>query len=141
MNVFVDTWGWIALSDRAEIQHEAVKEILQERGKFRARVVTSDYVLDETFTLVFLRHPFSLAWRFARGIMLQAARETLRVETVTRERFRGALELRQRFADKPRISFTDLTSMSIMRDLQLEEILTADAHFQQVGLGFRRLPA
>jgi len=96
MKVFVDTWGWIALSDRAETRHEAVKQILQERGSLRARVVTSDYVLDETFTLVFLRRPFQEAWRFARGIMMDAARETLRVEAVNLERFRGALELRQR---------------------------------------------
>jgi uncharacterized protein len=141
MRLFVDTWGWIALSDRAEAQHKTAKAILQDRGRVRSRVITSDYVLDETFTLVFLRRPFPEAWRFARGLMMDAASGTLRVEAVSLNIFRSALELRQRFADKPRISFTDLTSMAIMRELQTTEILTADAHFQQVGMGFRRLPS
>jgi len=50
------------------------------------------------------------------------------------------LELRKRFRDKPDISFTDLTTMAIMRELQLELVLTQDNHFLHVGMGFRRLP-
>jgi hypothetical protein len=30
--------------------------------------------------------------------------------------------------------------MAIMMELKLTDILTGDAHFTQVGLGFRRLP-
>src|SRR5271155_1927264 len=127
MKVFVDTWGWITLSDGAEAQHKAVEQILQDRGRVRGRVVTSDYVLDETFTLLFLRRPFAEAWRFSRGVMADAASGMLRVESVNLERFRGALNLRQRFADKPGISFTDLTSMTIMQDLRISDVLTGDA--------------
>jgi uncharacterized protein len=42
--------------------------------------------------------------------------------------------------DKPRISFTDLTTMIIMTELEVVDILTADVHFTHVGLGFRLLP-
>jgi uncharacterized protein len=48
--------------------------------------------------------------------------------------------MRQRFADKPRISFTDLTTMVIMAELKITQILTADSHFTQAGLGFEILP-
>jgi predicted nucleic acid-binding protein len=38
------------------------------------------------------------------------------------------------------MALTDLSSMAIMTELKVTDILTADAHFQQVGLGFRTLP-
>jgi len=59
---------------------------------------------------------------------------------VTDARFRQAFALRQRFADKPKISFTDLTTMVIMTELKVTKILTADSHFSQVALGFQILP-
>jgi predicted nucleic acid-binding protein len=62
------------------------------------------------------------------------------VEEVSRERFGAALELRFQFSDKPKISFTDLTSMVIMREFGIVDVMTADNHFRQVGLGFHTLP-
>ena len=48
--------------------------------------------------------------------------------------------MRLRYRDKPDISFTDFTSFVVMRELGLRDVLTADAHFAQAHLGFRRLP-
>jgi uncharacterized protein len=62
------------------------------------------------------------------------------IEHVTPERFSSAWRLRLRYHDKPRISFTDLTSFVVMRELRLEQVLTGDAHFEQVGMGFVRIP-
>ena len=64
----------------------------------------------------------------------------LDIEHVTPERFAQAWRLRLRYRDKPRISFADLTSFVVMRELGLREILTADAHFEHVGMGFVRKP-
>jgi len=55
-------------------------------------------------------------------------------------RFFQAFSLRQRFADKPKISFTDLTTMVIMSEMKVTKILTADSHFSLVPLGFQILP-
>lgn len=140
MKLFVDTWGWIVLADRKEPRHKQVFHLVEERGTVPGRIVTSDYVLDETLTLVFRRRPFAEGWRFAQGIMSNAARRSLVIETVSPERFRTALELRRRYADKPKISFTDLTTIAIMQDLAVQDILTADADFRRVGLDFRTLP-
>lgn len=41
---------------------------------------------------------------------------------------------------EPRISFTDLTSMVVMEERGITDILTEDTHFAQVGMGFRILP-
>jgi predicted nucleic acid-binding protein len=49
-------------------------------------------------------------------------------------------KLRLQLRDKPRISFTDMTSMIVMREQGIRRVLTADTHFQQVSMGFETLP-
>jgi predicted nucleic acid-binding protein len=64
----------------------------------------------------------------------------LAIERVTSERFTAAWELRKRFQDKPKISFTDLTSMVIMQDRNIKKVLTDDDHFTHVGMGLQKVP-
>jgi len=59
---------------------------------------------------------------------------------VSPQQFRRAWQLRQKYQDKPDISFVDFTSMVVMQDLGIVEIFTGDTHFQYVGLGFRLIP-
>jgi predicted nucleic acid-binding protein len=136
--VFVDTWGWLALADPEDHFHGEAAECYRAFGNQAGRVVTSNFVLDETFTLLFRRRPHSEATRFSSGLLESPF---IRVETVTDVRFKKAYDLRKKFFDKPRISFTDLSSMAIMSELKMTDILTGDDHFTQVGLGFRRIPA
>jgi len=137
LKLFVDTWGWLALADRSDAKHAAAAECYRERSKVSRQVVTSNFVLDELLTLLFLRLSFEAAAAFARAILASPAVTT---ELVTHERFKAAMELRMRFSDKPRISFTDLTSMALMKELGIAEVMTADQHFAQVGMGFQILP-
>lgn len=62
------------------------------------------------------------------------------MERITHERFEEAKRLRLRFQDKPQISFTDLTSMVVMDELGISDILTGDAHFTQVGMDINIVP-
>ncbi len=136
----MDTWGWVALADRKDRAHRPAVQCFQERIQKGRAVITSDYVLDETFTLLFRRRPFSDARAFAERVMKLADQGRIWIERVNERRFRSTLELRLSFSDKPGISCTDLSSMVIMKELQITNVLTADAHFRQVGLGFQMLP-
>ena len=53
--LFIDTWGWLTLGDRQESGHQQTvnfyKDFLVQEGD----IYTTDYVLDETFTLFFKR--------------------------------------------------------------------------------------
>ena len=138
--VFVDTWGWLTLADPREPAHAAVVALRQEHAARRIAWITTDYILDETITRVFQRVPFEGACRFADGIFAAHKAGALGLEFITPERFAAAYRLRVRLADKPGISFTDLTSFSVMKELRLTQAITGDAHYEQVNLGFVRLP-
>ena len=140
MAIFVDTWGWLTLRDRREARHGEVDRFYRAVRRRRDRVYTSDYVLDETITLLFRRLPSARAEESLQYIQQAIANGYLRLEWMTPQRFEKAIELRYRFQDKPRISFTDLTSMVVMSEQGIEEILTEDDHFLHVGMGFRKVP-
>jgi predicted nucleic acid-binding protein len=91
-------------------------------------------------TRLFSVAPFAAARRFTEAIFESSRLGLVDIEQVTPERFNLAWRLRLRYRDKLRISFTDLTSFVVMRELGLRHVLTGDAHFEQVGMGFIRLP-
>lgn len=136
MKLFVDTWGWIAVADRRDPGHESATEIFWQ-ARHPGNTITSNFVLDETFTHLFKRRPFGDAWHFAANVVKSPF---IDIQEVTRARFLKTMELRKRFSDKPNISFTDLSTIAIMIELGVTDILTADRHFTHVGLGFRSLP-
>ncbi|MGH9745800.1 MAG: type II toxin-antitoxin system VapC family toxin [Candidatus Acidiferrales bacterium] len=137
MKIFVDTWGWLVLADPKDPLHSEAVGCYEEFSGRTGRVVTSNFILNETFTLLFRRRPHKEALHFSEGLLQSPF---IRIETVTEHRFLRAFELRRKFSDKPRISFTDLSSMAIMMELKVSDILTGDPHFNQVGFGFRTLP-
>lgn len=138
--LFVDTWGWLVLADGRDPAHRKVRRFYQAFRRRKGRCVTSDYVLDETITLLFRRAPFLPAKVFTEAIFAAIEADTLALELVTNERFQRAWSFRIRYADKSLISFTDLTSFVIMAELGIAEVLTEDRHFEQVGLGLRCVP-
>ncbi len=138
--LFVDTWGWIVIHNKREPRHSEVSAFIR---KFRAQggsLYTTDYVLDETFTLLFRRLPILLAVNTIKVLDKAIEQGYLNLEIISPTRFEKAKSLRLKFKDKPTISFTDLVSIAVMKDLDIESILTADDHFVQVGMGFKKVP-
>lgn len=141
MNViFIDTWGWITLGNNKEKRHKEVSQFYKELIRKNILIYTSDYILDELITFLFKRISFDEASDFIKAILKSGERGPVEIEKVTSKDFTYAWELRQTFKDKPHISFTDLTSMSVMKRLKINNILTDDAHFYEVGMGFNLLP-
>ncbi len=138
--LFIDTWGWLTLFDDDEKDHGRTSHYYRQLREQNGSVFTTDYVLDETISLAFQRLPFNRA--LERYQNLNRARESgfLDVKWIGPDRFGRAIELRRKYDDKPDISFTDLTSMVVMQELDVREVLRGDAHFEHVGMGFRRQP-
>src|SRR5437773_10548515 len=133
--VFVDTGGWMACADRADPAHvrcTAARDAMLEAGRI---LITTDFVVDETLTLIRFRLGLAAAnawWQQIDG----SAR--LRWERVENDRFERARQLFFQYRDKD-LSFTDCTSVAVMRELKLTKVLTTDRHCQQMGFGV--LPA
>jgi len=66
-SVFVDTLGWLTLRDKSESRHVEVSDYYRRARLENRRIITSDYVLDETITLLFRRLPFSQATHLIYG--------------------------------------------------------------------------
>jgi predicted nucleic acid-binding protein len=135
-----DTWGWLALGDPKDSQHEKVKSFYKAIRLHKSQIYTSDYILDELITLIFRRTHYQQASSFVKGILLSEKAGILIVEQMTRSYFEEAWKLRVKLQDKPLISFTDLTSMIIMQKFNISQILTDDDHFAHVGMGFIKMP-
>ena len=137
--LFVDTWGWIVLADARDPRHGEVVA-LRRRHTESGILVTTDYVLDETFTRLFGGSPFAQAERFCSAVLRARDTGLVRVEPITAARLARAYQMRLHYRDKPRISFTDLTSFVVMTELGIRDVLSADTHFAGVQLGFRIAP-
>jgi predicted nucleic acid-binding protein len=130
----------MALANQRESAHRAVLAAHRRELESGLTSVTSDYVLDEPISRLFSTFSFPDAEVFCRGIFQAADAGSLVIERINSARFEKAYQLRLRYRDKPRISFTDFTSFVVMQELGLHRVLTEDAHFVQVGMGFERVP-
>jgi predicted nucleic acid-binding protein len=138
--VFVDTWAWLALAFRRDQHHVAVSAQHAAFRQQRRRYVTSDQVLSELVTQLYQLLSANQARAFVGAILQAADQGEYLLVHLSADQFRETWELRQRYDDKPDISFVDLSSMVIMQDLGVTDVFTGDAHFQQVNLGFRLFP-
>ena len=138
--IFVDTWAWLALSNRKDAHHEFAKKEYEEIKEEGYRIVTSDYVLDEVITALFRNVAFANAVQFVESLFAAIKGNQIKLERITEARFKAAWSLRKKYRDKPDISFTDLTSFVLMQELWINKVFTGDAHFEKINLGFESLP-
>jgi predicted nucleic acid-binding protein len=98
------------------------------RGR-RASFITTDYVLDETVTLLAARGHRHLVDPFLHSTLRSAA---CRVEWTDADRFAKTAIFFSKHTDHA-WSFTDCLSFVVMKDLRLRDALTKDIHFEQAG--------
>jgi uncharacterized protein len=133
-SVFVDTSGWYALIDRRDASHSATRDAVERLIREGARLVSTDYVIDESCTLAKARAGSEAAFRLLDLLNGTAA---LDLEWIGPDRFDQAEALFRKYRDQA-FSFTDCTSFAVMRDCRIQEVITGDDHFRIMG--FQLLP-
>jgi len=126
--IFVDTSAWLSYANRNDADHRRVKRALTG---FPGRLVTSNFVFDETVTLCGSRlgHAFALLV----GDTLQDV-DTVDLVRVSVDDEARAWALFAECGDR-RCSFTDCTSFVLMRRLGIKQAASLDADFAREGFG------
>lgn len=126
---FVDTSGFYAVLVKKDDRHREAAAHLERARRSRERFVTTDYVLDETATLLKAR---------GLGGLLRDVFEVIDSSRVCRVRWTDAdlFAVSRAFFIKhmdQTWSFTDCLSFCVMRELGITQALTKDGHFREAG--------
>ncbi|MBI4614747.1 MAG: PIN domain-containing protein [Planctomycetes bacterium] len=127
--IFVDTGGFYALLAGRDDRHREACRILHGAPRKRQTFVTTDYVLDETATLLKARRLRQLLRPLFETLASSAA---CRIEWTDSARFERVLRFFLKHQDQD-WSFTDCASFVVMQESGLSRALTKDEHFRQAG--------
>jgi predicted nucleic acid-binding protein len=124
--LFVDTGAWYAFVNRRDPDHLRVVEALEA---FAGRLLTTNFVFDETVTLCLYRLGHQVAERVGRTLLDPRIVDAVRINP---DDERAAWEL---FLERPDKSygFTDCTSFALLRRLRLERVAALDDDFRREG--------
>ena len=127
--IFVDTSAFLAIENRQDAHHSPALDFRDSCLRARQTLITSDYVLDESYTIIRFRAGYRIAVQFGEALR---ASQLLHVEFITPEIIDKAWQLFKAFTDHD-FSFTDCTSFVLMESLHIPTAFTFDVHFKEYG--------
>lgn len=134
MSVFVDSGVFVAFHNTRDANHGRATELVREIVAGRlGSAYTSDYVFDEAVTvaLVRTRKP-EIAVTVGRMILGELTTPSLVVLRVDDEAFKEAWKLFPQYARRG-LSFTDCTSVALMRMRGIESLVSFDTGFDGIA--------
>lgn len=127
--VFLDTSFFKAALDPQDDFYIEAKEILNKLQKEKVTLVTSNYVLDESFTLIRKRCGREMVDKFRKALSKSAL-----VATITRVTVADEAKAWEWFLlNWSDLSFTDCVSFAMMKRLSITRVATFDNHFERAG--------
>lgn len=127
--IFIDTGAFIARYLERDQYHEEAVSFWKRLSATSERCFTSNFVLDETFTLLARRAGYGFAAERAHNIY---SSQTLTILRPNPEDELKALEYFEKYADQE-VSFTDCISFVLMKRERIKRVFSFDGHFERVG--------
>jgi predicted nucleic acid-binding protein len=124
--ISVDTGAWYAAFVDSHPNHERATRWRREN---RERLLTTDYIVDETLTLLRSRHQHAIALKFGHLVFSGHLAD---VHLLSLDEIMDGWRVFQQFSDKE-WSFTDCTSKVVLERLEITEAFAFDHHFRQFG--------
>jgi len=121
--VYVDTSGWYALVDDSDPEHRPARQWFEEN---ETPLITSNYIFDETITLIRTSLGHQEAVQFGKSLKKSNVAQLISVSKGDRER---AGEIFKKYDDQV-LSFTDCVSFAQMERLDIRKALTLDDDFK-----------
>lgn len=127
--VFVDTSFFKAYADQKDDFHLNALDILDKLRKMEAELITSNYILDETFTLLRVKCGLETAIHFKT--ILEDFETGLKIVRILADDEANAWSWFVK--DWSKLSFTDCVSFAIMKRLDVLRAAAFDEHFRRAG--------
>jgi len=131
-HIFVDTSAWCAIEDKDDIHHEealAFKDVIAGR----CVLVTTNYVLDETYTLLLLNMGYARTVAFQSVIKEMSSAGILLIVHISETLCEETWKIFERFNADKEWSFTDCSSYVVMKQLDITDAFAFDHHFEQMS--------
>ena len=120
MKAFVDTSAWFAAANAKDRHNQRAIELLSAG----LELITSTFVLVETWLILQSKMSFAVAEDFAGYVRLGAAK----IEPNEMSDLDYSWRVREAFQDQP-FSLVDRTSFAMMERLQISKVVTFDDDF------------
>jgi predicted nucleic acid-binding protein len=127
--VFIDTGAFIARYLVRDQFHEDALLKWQALEESNAQCITSNFVLDETLTLLGRMADYHFALEKAK--ILYASKSLTILRPGFSEELK-ALSWFEKYSDQ-RVSFTDCVSFVLMREAKAKQAFSFDQHFSRAG--------
>lgn len=127
--VFLDSSYFKALIDEKDEFHFQAEDILTLLANTQSQLMTTNYIIDETATLLRVRCGLEVALKFRR--LLATSTPTIKLTRVIVAD--DAAAWKWFIKDWSNLSFTDCVSFAVMKRLGLTHVATFDQHFQRAG--------
>jgi len=124
LKIFIDTSAFCALTIPKDIHNQQAKSQYKTLPQDKTVFYTSDYVLDEAYTLLKTRGSHATSVKFMDATT-KSNLVILRVSEIIEE---AAKKIFKHYDDK-RLSYTDCTSFAIINKFKLSAVFAFDTHF------------
>jgi len=128
MKVFIDTGAFLAISDNSDNSHSIATKTFHEVIEQNAKFHTSNFVIDETITLIRARVGHKAAESFIKAFNSSNTKQ----HYVNKDVESRAIDIFTKYRDKD-FSFTDCTSFALIDKHRIDAAMSFDKHFSQYG--------
>jgi uncharacterized protein len=134
--IFIDTTIWASAIDTSDTLHEDGSAVLKALAEGKLpQALTTDFVLDETLTLLKMRGGRPEA--IAKGVAGIMSSPSVNLVYVDEGLFDAALRTYRKYE---RLSFTDAVTLVMMQKRKIKEIFSHDEDFDIKGIVRRERP-
>ncbi len=130
--IFIDTSAWYATEDASDENH-AIALLFTEEIEGKCHLVTTNYVLDEIYTLLLDKIGYTRTVEFKQSIDIISKLEILTIVHVSESMEKAAWQAFEKYNIDKQWSFTDCTSKVVMEQREITEVFAFDHHFEQMG--------
>ncbi len=127
--IFIDTGGWVGLFNKRDKFHQGASQIYKKIKANKLEIYTSDYIIDETVTLI-KSHSNSDAAINAGNALMRS--QLVNIINVDANIFNKTWLNFQKYKDKD-YSFTDVSTISIMHELKIIHLFAFDDNLINFG--------